>query len=227
MLDKDARRLKVPYPSTMRPEDAGLARIAGPLGVNLASPLELGDEIVADLDATAHGIGWWQGYQDIDRKTRIFLSDYLVACARAVPGNLVEAEVERLELDHAADDYLKWMERGAGPRGKFTVKPPRGPYEELSYCRAGTHLTGMLRAWGSALDCVGGCIIGVAGLPSNLVRADLKRAWTAWTRAPRPAPTSRNSKPISSRQRSRPGRRDGATGSWRCATPPSTAGGAR
>lgn len=38
------------------------------------------------------------------------------------------------------------------------------------------HLAGVLRAWGSALDCVGGCIIGVAGLPSNLVRADLDTA---------------------------------------------------
>ena len=34
----------------------------------------------------------------------------------------------------------------------------------------------MLRAWGSALDCVGGCLVGVAGLPSSLVRADMDTA---------------------------------------------------
>jgi hypothetical protein len=38
------------------------------------------------------------------------------------------------------------------------------------------HLAGVLRAWGSALACVGGCIVGVAGLPASLVRADLKTA---------------------------------------------------
>jgi hypothetical protein len=176
MLEKDTKRLKVAYPGPMRPEDPGLLRLAGPLGLDLRKPVQLGDEIVADLDSRVYGIGWWQEYQDIDTKTRIFLSDYLVACARAVPGNLVEARVEHLELNHAEDDYRKWMERGVKPDGKFAFKPPRGPYEELSYLRVETHLAGMLRAWGSALDCVGGCIIGVAGLPADLVRADLKTA---------------------------------------------------
>ncbi|MBX7555326.1 hypothetical protein ABZX95_47645 [Streptomyces sp. NPDC004232] len=54
-------------------------------------------------------------YPDLDRQTRILLSDYLVACARAVADNLIEAQVERLELDHAVDDFRKWIERGIRP----------------------------------------------------------------------------------------------------------------
>jgi hypothetical protein len=176
MLREDLNSLKKPYPSTMRPEEPDLLRLASPLGLELTNAVVLGDEIVADLDSTLYGIGWWGAYSDIDGKTRILLSDYLVACARAVPDNLVEARVERLELDHAADDFRKWFQRGVQPGQPFTVKPPRGPYEELGPRRAQAHLTGMLRAWGTALDSVGGCMVGVAGLPMDLVRADMRTA---------------------------------------------------
>jgi hypothetical protein len=176
MLDKDLKRLKTPYLNPPRPDDPVLSRVAKPLGLKLEEPVTLGDEIVADLDTKVHGIGWWATYSVIDRKTQILLSDYLVACVRAIPSNLVEAQVERLELDHAVEDYRKWMGRGAQLGRRFTVKPPQGPYEELSLRRVEAHTAGVLRAWGSALDCLGGCIVGVAGLPTDLVRADLGKA---------------------------------------------------
>jgi hypothetical protein len=176
MLDKGVSQLSVAYPSTIGPEDPPILRLAGPLGLNLVNSVQLGDEIYGDLDVSVYGIGWWKAYPDLDRKTRILLSDYLVACARAVPDNLVEAHVERLELDHAIEDFRQWMNRGMGPAGRSTVEAPQNPYEDLSNYRVRTHLAGALRAWGSALDCVGGCIIGVAGLPSNLIKADLDTA---------------------------------------------------
>jgi hypothetical protein len=176
MLGKDVVQLSEPYPPTMRPEGPPLHRLAGPLGLNLAKSVSLGDEICGDLDSTVCGIGWWKAYPDLNRQTRILLSDYLVACARAVPDNLVEARVERLELDHAVEDFRRWMSRGVNVGQRSTVEAPQSPYEELSNYKVRTHLAGALRAWGSALDCIGGCIIGVAGLPSNLVRADLGTA---------------------------------------------------
>lgn len=160
----------------VKPEEPGLLRVADPLGLYLAMSVALGDEIVDDLDKAVHGIGWWKAYQDLDPQTRILLSDYLAACARAIPDNLVEAQVERLEHDHAAEDFRKWLSRGVTSGERSTVEPPRSSYEELAIHRVQTHLAGVLRAWGSALDCVGGCIIGVAGLPSNLVKADLDTA---------------------------------------------------
>src|SRR5690242_19752975 len=127
MLDKDLKRLQTRYPNPPRPDDPALSRVAEPLGLKLKEAVTLGDEIVADLDTKVHGIGWWADYSVIDRQTRILLSDYLVACVRAIPSNLVEAQIERLELDHAVEDYRKWMGRGAQSGRRFTVKPPRGP----------------------------------------------------------------------------------------------------
>lgn len=179
MRNDDLRRLQRHYPQPLSPEASDLLRIGDALGLDLQSPAKLGDKIVADLDTRVYGIGWWQAYPDIDRQTRILLSDYLVACARAVPDNLIEAQVERLELDHAVEDFGKWITRGIQPGRRFKHKPPRSPYEELGYRRVQTHLTGMVRAWGSALDCVAGCIVGVGGLPTDLVRTDMAPAWKA------------------------------------------------
>jgi hypothetical protein len=176
MLDKDMARLSEPYPTPLRPEVPPLHRIGGPLGISLVQPYDLGDEIIADLDPAVYGIGWWKAYTAIDRQTRILLSDYLAACARAVADNLVEAQVERLELDHALDDFRQWMNRGIGDGERDTVEAPVSPYEDLANYRLNGHLAGVLRAWGSALDCLGGCIVGVAGLEENLVRADLHSA---------------------------------------------------
>jgi hypothetical protein len=118
MLDEEVTRLSEPYQGEVKPEEPGLLRVAGPLGLNLATSVALGDEIVDDLDKAVHGIGWWKAYPDLDQQTRILLSDYLTACARAIPDNLVEAQVERLEHDHAAEDFRKWLSRGvtAGER---------------------------------------------------------------------------------------------------------------
>jgi hypothetical protein len=176
MLEEDVERLSEPYPPTVSPDGPPLLRIAGPLGLDLEKSASLGDAIFADLDGVAHGIGWWKKYPDLDTQTRILLSDYLVACARAVSDNLVEGAVELLELRHAIEDYRNWMSRGVHGNDRTTVEAPISPYEELSNRRVRTHLTGALRAWGSALDCVGGCIIGVAGLPTDLVKADMHSA---------------------------------------------------
>lgn len=175
MLDNDVRRLKTPYPEAIAVAVPDQTRLATPLGLDLEKPVALGNEIVADLSDVSFGIGWWKAYRDLDRKNRILLSDYLVAAARAIPVNLIEAQVERLEFDHAVEEYRRWFERGVRPGKPFVMKPPQGPYEELTTRRADTHMAGMLRAWGSTLDCLAGCIIGVSGIPTNLVRADSTR----------------------------------------------------
>jgi hypothetical protein len=125
MLDEEVTRLSELYQGEVKPEEPGLLRVAGPLGLNLATSIALGDEIVDDLDKAIHGIGWWKAYLDLDQQTRILLSDYLAACARAIPDNLVEAQVERLELDNAAEDFRQWLSRGVTAGERSTVEPPR------------------------------------------------------------------------------------------------------
>jgi hypothetical protein len=176
MLDKDATRLSKPYPPATPLDGPPLLRLADPLGLDLGKSVKLGDEIFGDLDVATYGIGWWKTYPDLDSQIRILLSDYLLTCARAIPDNLVEARIELLELDHAVEDFRKWMNRGVDSNNRSTVEPPISPYEELSNRRVRTHLAGALRAWGSALDCVAGCIIGVTGIPVDLVKADMHTA---------------------------------------------------
>ncbi len=183
MLSKDANRLKKSYSPRAQPGDSDLLRIAEPLGLDLADLVALGDEIIGNLDPKVYGIGWWSAYSDIDRKTRILLSDYLATLARTVPDNLVEARIERLELDHAVEDFRQWFERRVSPGRRLVVKPPRGPFDDLAVRRVNTHVAGMLRAWGTALDCIAGTTVGVAGLPTDLKRADAKTAREALAKA--------------------------------------------
>lgn len=68
MLDEEVTRLSEPYQGEVKPEEPGLLRVAGPLSLNLATSVALGDEIVDDLDKAVHGIGWWKAYSDLDRR---------------------------------------------------------------------------------------------------------------------------------------------------------------
>jgi hypothetical protein len=57
MLDEEVTRLSRPYQEGVSPDASGLLRVAGPLALNLAAAVALGDEIMADLNRTVHGIG--------------------------------------------------------------------------------------------------------------------------------------------------------------------------
>lgn len=160
--------MKTRYAS-VNPNVSNDRRLNDSLGLGIGFVIDLGDLLRDDLDPSKHGIGWWEVYKDIDAKTRIFISDYLVSCARDVATNLLEAYAYRLEFDHALEDFKAYMARGIS-KNKTVIPEPRGMYEELSYFRVSAHLVGVLRAFGSALDCLGGCIVGVAGLPIDIVR---------------------------------------------------------
>jgi hypothetical protein len=163
--------MKMRY-SYVDPNVANDRRLNDELGLGVGSVIDLGDTLRDDLDTSSYGIGWWSSYPALSRKTRIFISDYLVASARDVATNLLEAHAYRLEFDHALDDFKEYMKRGIR-RNSAVIPPPRGLYDDLSYFRISAHLVGMLRAFGSTLDCLGGCIVGVAGLPTDIVRTSL------------------------------------------------------
>jgi hypothetical protein len=161
--------------TSVDPDVANDLRLNDELGLGIGSVIDLGDTLRDDLGASSYGIDWWTSYPALSRKTRIFISDYLVACARDMTTNLIEAYAYRLEFDHALDDFKDNMKRGIR-RNAAVIPPPRGVYDYLSYLRVSAHLVGMLRAFGSALDCLGGCVVGVAGLPTDIVRTSLHQA---------------------------------------------------
>ena len=174
MRESDIRRLKARY-STVDPDISNDHRLNDELRLGIGSVIALGDLLRSDLDVSAYGIGWWADYAALNRKARIFISDYLLACARDVATNLLEGYAYRLEFDHALADFEEYMRRGIR-KNATVIPPPRGQYDDLSYFRVTAHLAGILRAFGSALDCLGGCIVGVAGLPADIVRTSLHQA---------------------------------------------------
>jgi hypothetical protein len=174
MQESDVRRLKTRY-SSVDPSTANDHRLNDGLRLGIAAIITLGDLLRDDLDTSNYGIGWWASYPALDHKVRIFISDYLLAAARDITTNLLEAYAYRLEFDHALADFKEYVKRGIRKHTAI-IPPPRGQYDDLSHFRVSAHLVGMLRAFGSALDCLGACIVGVAGLPTGIVKTSLHQA---------------------------------------------------
>ena len=166
--ESDVHRLKTRYLSPVVPEPEE-GRLGPALGIDLRAITQLGDAFVSDLGSKKHGIEWWSSHTKLDHKTRILISDHLVACARAIPQNLLEARVYELELSHAIDDFRSWLERAVSAK-KVTVPPPRGPYDDLASYRISANLVGIFRAFASALDCLGG-LLGRGRSPPDWHRA--------------------------------------------------------
>jgi len=178
-IDVDALRSPYPVPLRQVPDDR---RLNSALNLGITSALDLADAIMEDLDQTVGGIGWWRPYDKIDRQERILISDHLLSCARSIYTNISESYAYRLELDHALEIFRSWIEPGA-QSARPVIPFPKDAYEDLSYVRVTANLTGIFRAFASALDCIGACIVGVAGLPTDIVKADLKKAFESSEKA--------------------------------------------
>lgn len=190
MLPDTLSVLQRPYgpqgPPPGEPED----RVAARLGVATPKARELEVLLAGDLDPTGFGIGWWQGYRDLDPPRRIFIADQLVITAASVPHNLLEATLHRLGAEHAWHDHTEYLRRrlqqaldALPPQARdapITLPGdflrPRSPGDELGPIMADLHLAGLFRAVGSTLDCLGGVLVGVAALPLSILKADFGQA---------------------------------------------------
>ena len=137
-----------------------------------------GDVARVDVDPSRFGISWWTGYSGIGVGRRILVGDYLIETTRAIETNLLEARLHFSAIRAAF---------AATPTNLTALPRPtellRGTFVQL-------HIAGMLRAVGSAIDCVGAVAIGVLGLPISIKRGDYGRVhqWVA-ERAPKLAPS--------------------------------------
>jgi hypothetical protein len=183
MLRSDANEWKRPYVGAV--DGPAEPRLSAHTGIPLSAATRLGDEILADLSPSVFGVAWWEN--DLPSRERILVSDHLLACARAIPENLLEAQVGLLDFREASNEYDTLMQRGVHRNGDFRLPPPRGPYDDLLPVWEQAAIAGMVRALGSALDCLGACIVGVAALPTDIVRADLGKARLAMKKEAGPA----------------------------------------
>jgi len=160
MRNEDERRLDIPVSTAKNAEEIdGLFRHA--VDAELPAADALVSEIRRDLSPTTFGIGWWSPHPDPPR--RILISDHLLLCASGVGINMVEARLHLLEL---RDARTRWNEDFAkrvrdSPSG-LKLLPASNVRDELPRALASLHLGGLLRAVGSALDCLAAVVIGVA-----------------------------------------------------------------
>lgn len=175
MRTEDIKRLKSRYSTVLAggPD----VRLAEFTDLPMSNIIELGDQILNDLSPETLGIGWWQ--DQLDEASRIAVSDHLLACVRAIGSNLLEAYASLLEYRHVIEEFDAFLQRGVRGLRSYQMPSPRGPYDDLVAVREEAHVAGVVRALGSALDCLGGAIVGVAWLPVNIVRADYGRAQSA------------------------------------------------
>ena len=144
------------------------------LGVDTPNWSQLETSILDDLSVgPPYGIGWWAPAPGTSR--RILISDQLYACTHSTSDNLVEAALHWLEfLDFAERESDRLAYAVTLENGEFVVKAPRrqSPLEDIGLQFVRLHVAGMVRALAGALDCMAGSIIGVAAVPTRILRAD-------------------------------------------------------
>jgi hypothetical protein len=171
MRASDVARLSQPYDGD--PNQPGPGPAAA-LGVDTPLWLQLETTILDDLRTEPpYGIAWWAPHPGTAR--RILIADQLYACTHSTAANLIEASLHWLEfLDFAERESDRLAYAVKIENGEFVVKAPRrqSPFEDVGLELVRLHVAGMVRALAGALDCMAGSIIGVAALPTRILRAD-------------------------------------------------------
>jgi hypothetical protein len=172
MNREDHARLSEPYESDGTDVSYRLARR---IGVYVDEVIQLEEAIVADLDETVFGIGWWA--PEPGTKRRILISDYLYQCCHSIQQNLSEAGIHLMEARAAWQVEESRIAKGlrSSRDAHPSYEPPAitAPSDELHAELFWMHVAGMMRAVGSVLDCIGGVAVGVGGLRTSILKADL------------------------------------------------------
>jgi len=174
MLPSDLDPLRPDYSPEAQDQEG---RFAERLGLALPDVLALREDIIHDLSPAALGVGCWAPHPDEAR--RILISDHLLQCVASIPINIVEAKLHYLELTDAWQQRSKVFVDALAIAGSdiFFHRPPvLSPVDDLPLRLSGLHIGGFFRGLVGTLDCLGAAIIGVAALPSTLLKADFTRA---------------------------------------------------
>jgi hypothetical protein len=174
MRQEDINKLSEPY---NQPRDRFDRRFHSSIDADVPSANKLVGEIFDDLSRQSYGVSWWQ---TVNVHERILIGDYLYQCAEGIEANLVEAKLHLLEWLHVRDQIDKRFADviSRTPHGTLQQKlpPAEAPIDDLPNKLEAMHICGFFRAIGSALDCLGGAIIGVLGLNYCLRYNDIDKA---------------------------------------------------
>lgn len=131
----------------------------------------LAQQVSADMTA-GEGVAWW----DLDSARSILIGDYLIGLMESAEANLTQASMHLSRTNElwTADAFATQAgRRSATVRGQGIIGAP-SEKDQNRRVEANGHVAGFFRAAGSALDNVGGIVVGVTGLRTSIVRA----AWT-------------------------------------------------
>jgi hypothetical protein len=174
MRQEDINKLNEPYTQL---RDRFDRRFHSAVGADVPNANKIVGEIFDDLSRETFGVSWWQS---VPTHERILISDYLYQCAEGIETNLVEAKLHFLEWHHIKDQQDERIADviSRTPYGVLQQKlpPSIAPIDDLPNKLEAMHICGFFRAIGSALDCLGGAIIGVIGLDYCLRYNDIARA---------------------------------------------------
>jgi hypothetical protein len=179
MRPDDLERLSAPIPEAdARPPDQ---QFHDALGILLPRWLALSAAVRADLDRDAKGVRWWRA---ADEPRRQLISHQLSECLGTVPGLLARARVHLLEVAHAthllnAAPHCVVVHAGGSGDPRSVPLRYESAAEHLPSELEQLHIAGVIHALFSALDVVGGVIIGVAGVPRSILKADFSGAMSA------------------------------------------------
>jgi hypothetical protein len=143
------------------------------LDVQVPSVRTLADQVLGDLDAQLHGIGWWAPH--LDDKRRIFLSDYLVQLMWSFPQNLVEAALHLFEVETNHERVCDQIKHAVGPDLKVRMAPKTSLRELLPGRLVDLHAAGVFRALGSALDTLAGIVVAVGAFEQKIITMDFDK----------------------------------------------------
>jgi len=128
----------------------------------------LAQQVLADM-AAGKGVAWW----DLDDARSILIGDYLIGLMESAEANLTQASMHLARTNElwTADGFAtRAAMRSASARGQGIFGRP-GEKDSNRRVEANGHVAGFFRASGSALDNVGGIVVGVIGLKTPIVRA--------------------------------------------------------
>jgi hypothetical protein len=151
------------------------------LGLALPRWRALSSAVRADLDRDAKGVKWWT---NLAESARQLISHQLVESLGTVPGLLARARIHLLEVAQAvdvlnADPHCLVVHPGGTGEPRLVPLRYESASEHLPIEFEQIHIAGVVHALFSALDVLGAVIIGVAGVPRSILKADLGTAMSS------------------------------------------------
>lgn len=154
-------------------DDYAIVELYRRAGADVPALESLAAAIWQDMDPTVHGIGWWTAV--LDERSRILVGDHLFRCVHSVADNLLEACLHKIAALHAMDAEDARLARVVGVDMVLKFPKAASARELLPDKLVRLHIAGFFRSLGSILDCLAAAIVGVLGLPENILRADFKQ----------------------------------------------------